>query len=158
LKSIPKEKTEVRVQLKPAAGAVLGSFLVSLTGSAKFQNRTWTVMAAPFELRLVLPIEVKVETPGLTLAPGAKCKLKVSVARKGGYSGPVGLTVANLPGGVTASKATIPANLTSTEIELTAAAKAAPVEKSQVNVTGTAAEAGNPGAASASFSLRVVKK
>lgn len=152
-KPIAKATNEIQFALTAAANAPLGSFGIVVIGRGKSQNRDFAVaVAAP--LTLVLPIDVKTVAPA-PLNPGAKTKIKVSVVRKGGYAGPVDLEVKNLPANVTAPKAQIAAGKNDGEIELSAAANAAPGDKADVNVTGTAA---GQAVASPNFTLKVVKK
>jgi hypothetical protein len=158
LKNIPKGQNEMKAQLTPAANAPLGKFLISVTGKAKFQNKDYVVIAAPADLVLSLPFDLKVEAPPIKLAPGDKAKIKVMAVRKGGYQGPIDLEVRNLPAGVTAPKGRIAMGQAAVEIELTAAANTAPSDKADVNVLGTASAAANQQNASANFTVSAVKK
>jgi hypothetical protein len=90
-------------------------------------------------------------------ASSGKLKLKVTAIRKGGYKGPIGLEVRNLPANVTATKPAIAENQTEAEIELTAAANAAVGPKADVNVNGTATGLTNQQNASGNFGVTVVK-
>jgi hypothetical protein len=158
LKNIPKGQNAIKVQLTPAANAALGSIVVSFTGKAKFQNKDYLVIAAPVDLAVGLPFDLKVEPSSLTLKQGAKAKLKVTAMRKGGYSGPIALEVRSLPASVTAPKATIAKDQTTAEIEVTAAPTAAVASKADVSVLGTASGAANQQTASPKFTVSVVKK
>jgi hypothetical protein len=97
------------------------------------------VEAKKVEPKKESPITVKAEPSPLMLKIGQKAKLKVTVARKGDFKGPVDVEVKNLPANVTAAKATIPADKTEVEVELTAAANAAAGDKPDVQVLATAA-------------------
>jgi hypothetical protein len=158
LKNIPKGMNEVKAQLNPAANAPLAQFTISVTGKAKHQNKEYMVLAAPANLVLALPFDLKVEPAPLPIAPGAKAKIKVTAVRKGGYQGPIALEVRNLPANVTAPKATIAMGQPAVEIEVTAAANAAVGNKADVNVLGTATAAANQQNASPNFAVNVVKK
>src|SRR5262249_33996565 len=158
LKTIPKDQSEVKAQLTPAANAALGKFLVSVTGKTKHQNNDYTVLAPPAELVLVPPFELKVEPAPLKLAPGDRAQLKVTATRMAGYQGPIALEVRNLPAKVTATKTTIEMGKSEVEIEVMAAADAAVGDKADVNVLGTAAAAGNQQHPSPNFTLSVMKK
>lgn len=70
-------------------------------------------------LRLAVPTDI------FTVPRGGTLKVRVAAERLGGLAGPVQLTVAGLPKGVTASKATIAANQSAADITLTAAKDAA---------------------------------
>lgn len=155
-KSIPKGQNEIKGQFTAAANAPLGQFPISINGKAKFQNRDFSVTSLPATLALVAPFELKVEP--LKLAAGEKAKLRITAVRKGGYQGPIAVEVRNLPANVMAAKGAIAMGQNSVEIELTAAANAAPADKADVNVLGTASAAANQQSASPSFTLSVIKK
>lgn len=156
LKNIPKEQSEVKVQLVTDAKAAAGQFLVTFTGTAKFQDKSFTVTTLPVNLVVALPFELKVEGAPLKLKPGDKAKLTVTAVRKGGYQGPINLEVRNLPPNVTAGKADIAAGQSTADIEITAAAGAAAADKKDVNVLGTAADKQQN--ASPNFAVVVEKK
>ena len=158
LKNIPKGKNEVSVQIAAAPNAPLGQFLMSFAGKAKAQNREFHNLTQPAPLNLTLPFDLHVEPARLELSPGKKAKIKITVARKGGYSGPIDLEVRNLPAKVTAPKASIRPDRSEGEIELSAGADAPASERGDVNVLGVATAAGNQQNASPSFAIRVTKK
>jgi hypothetical protein len=158
VKNIPKEKSEVKVQLTPAANAALGQFPISFTGKAKHQNKDFTVASYPTPLVLVNPFELTVAPAPLKLTPGGKGKLTVTAARKAGYQGPINVELRNLPANVTAAKATIAMGQTVVEMEVMAAENAVVGEKGDVNVLGIAMAAGNQQVASANFTVGVAKK
>ena len=85
--------------------------------------------AAGFSLRL--PVD------GLTLNRGAEVKLKITVTRKGGFSGPIVLGLTNLPWGVTAPEVTIAEKKNDGTLVLKAH-EIAKVRAMRVQVTGTA--------------------
>src|SRR5262249_10843138 len=153
LKNIPKDMSEVKVQLTPAANAAAGSFPITVVGKAKAGMKEFTVNAAPVPLVVALPFDLKVEPLPLKLSPGAKGKLKVTGVRRGGYAGPVAREVRNLPANVTAPKGEIAMGQDSVEIEVTAADSAAVGDKGDVNVLGTAPAAANQQNASANFTV-----
>lgn len=158
LKNIPKGKNEVQVQLTPAANVPLGTYLVAFTGKAKFHNQDHTVTSPPVSLVVALPFALQIEPATLKLTPGGKAKLKVTAVRKGGYQGPIAVELKNLPTNVTAPKAVIALKQAAVEIEVTAGAKAAPGEKKDVQVQGTATAAANQQQTSPSFTVAVAKK
>ena len=104
-----------------------------------------------------MPVEVKAAPSPLTLKIGQKAKMMVTIARKGDYKGPVDIEVKNLPANVTATKATVAADKTSAEIELTAGPKAAAANKPDVHVVATATAAANQTANSPNVLLKVAK-
>jgi hypothetical protein len=158
LKNIPKDMSEVKIQLTPAANAAVGSFPITVVGKAKAGMKDFTVNAAAVPLVVALPFDLKVEPLPVKLSPGDKAKLKVTAVRKGGYGGPIALEVRNLPANVSAPKAEIAMAQDSVEIEVTAADNAAVGDKGDVNVLGTAPAAANQQNASANFTVSVVKK
>jgi hypothetical protein len=158
LKNIPKDQKEVKVELKVAANAPLGQFMVQFSGKGKYQNKEFIVQTMPVPLVLASPFDLKVEPVPLKITQGDKAKLKVIAARKGGYKGPINVEIRNLPANVTATKATIAEGQTTVELEITAADNAAVASKADVNVLGTAVAAANQQAASPNFTVSVVKK
>jgi hypothetical protein len=158
LKNLPPGQTEVTAQLNPAANAPLATFPFSITGKAKFQNKDYLIIAPPVNLVLAPPFELRVEPVPLKLTPGAKAPVTVTAVRKGGYAGPIAVELRNLPAKVTAPKATIAPEQTSVEIEVAAAADAAPGDKPDVNVLGTALAAANQQSPSPNFTVRVTKE
>jgi hypothetical protein len=73
--------------------------------------------------------------------------------------GPITLEVRALPPGVEAQKGVVIAmGQAAAEVELTAAPTAAPADKADVSVLGTATAAGNQQAASRNFTVSVQKK
>lgn len=159
LKPIPKGANEVKLQLTPAANAALGQFLFGITGKTKHNAKDYAGSSSPVELVVGLPFDLKTEPTLVKLAQGGKGKLKVSAVRKGGYTGPITLTLQNLPAKLTAPPmASIAANQLETEIELSAATDAAAGEKADVSVQGTATGAGNQQNQSTKFTISVTKK
>jgi hypothetical protein len=155
--NIAKGANEAKIPLVLAPGATAAAVPVTVTGKAKHQGADVTAAAAPVSLAVVvIPFELKVEPAPVTVAPGAKVKLKVVATRKT-YQGPITLALRNLPAGVTAPAATIPQGQAQVEVELTAAANAAVGDKADVNVLGTATAAGNATRPSPNFTVRVQK-
>ena len=152
---IDKGKNDVKTVLKVAPAAVVGEYFVAFTGKAKHNNRDYTVTALPTALDVALPFELKVEPAAIKLDAGGKAKFKITAVRKGGYEGPIGLVIQNLPANVTAGKANIDAKQNETEVELTAAASAAAGDKADVNIQGTAPAAGNQQNTSPNFTISV---
>ena len=64
----------------------------------------------------------------------------MKVERNPAFTSPVEVTLKNLPAGITAPNATIPADQTSVEIELTAANDAKPVSANNILAEGQAAQ------------------
>lgn len=157
LKNIPKGANEIKGQLTLAANAPLGRFTLSVTGKAKFQNKEVAVTAWPFVLALALPFELQVEPTVLKLAPGGKVKVKVTAVRKAGYQGPIEVELRNLPANVTAPKATIAMGQTAVEIEIAAAESTVVADKTDIQVQGTALDAGKQTVASPNLTIQIGK-
>jgi hypothetical protein len=155
---IDKDKSEVKGQFTAAANAPLGKFGISFQGKGKIQFKEFTVNSSRADLVLSLPFDLKVEAAVLKIIPGGKAKIKITATRKGGYQGPIAFELRNLPANVTAPKSTIAMGQNEAEVEVTAPANAAPGEKKDVNVLGTATAAGNQQNASPNFSVVVEKK
>jgi hypothetical protein len=152
-KPIAKGANEVQISLTAGAAVPTANYGIVVIGKAKHQGKDYATTAlAP--LTLVLPFELKADQLP-PLKPGDKAKLKVKATRKGGFTGPIEVEFKNLPANVTAPKAQIPADKSEAEIEVTAGANAAAGEKTDVNVTGTAA---GQSAATPNFTVSVVKK
>lgn len=156
LKNIAKDQTEVKVQLVPDAKAVPGRFPITFTGTAKVQDRSFTVTTLPVNLVLAPPFELKAEGTPVKLKPGTKATLKITATRKGGYTGPISLELRNLPPNVTAGKVEIAAGQSAGTLLIVAAAGAAAGEKKDVNVLGTTADKQQN--ASANFAIIVEKQ
>lgn len=158
VKSIPKGMNEVKVEFKTAPAVVIGQFPVSFTGRTRHMDKDFAVTAAPANLVVAGPFTLKVEPEKVDVDVGGKTKFKVTATRKGGYAGPITLMLRGLPANVTVGAATIPQGMDAVEIEVMAAANAAPGETGGVNVLGTAPAAGNAQDASNNFVVNVVKK
>src|SRR5439155_14265572 len=124
---------------------------VDVLGTAPLGNQQASSPA--FTVRVQPPppvLGLKVEPAAVTLKPGAKAKLKVTVERKN-FAGPVAVTVEGLPAKVTAAAVTVPAEQSAAEVALTAAADA-DAGKAEATVTGKAAAS-----ATAKVSVQVEK-
>ena len=156
--AITKGKNDVSFPLDLNVKTPMGEYIVFLTAKTKHKGKEFGAAAPPLMLVLGLPFDLKVETSEVSLKPGAKAKLKVTAIRKGGYQGPITIDVRKLPPNVTAAKATIADKATTTEIELSTDAKAAPSTVMDVDVSGTATALNNLTNASPVFTVRVEKK
>ncbi len=69
-----------------------------------------------------LKFDLRIEPGQVKLIPGMSAQVKVTVDRKGknGFQGPIEFELQNLPAGVTANRAAIPAGQTSVQIQLSA--------------------------------------
>src|SRR5207237_400747 len=142
----------VEVKLSDKGG--LGSFAFSVVGRVKQGDRESAATLLPPPLVVVLPFELKVEPNPVPLDAGGKAEVKVTAVRKGGYAGPIGLELRNLPAQVSAGRATVGPGETAATLTLTAAAAAPLGSRGDVDVLGTA-PLGNQPAAAAPVGARV---
>jgi Bacterial pre-peptidase C-terminal domain len=156
--AIAKGKTETSFPLDLNAKAPMGEYFVLVTARTKLQGKELSGVAPPLMLVLGPPFELQVEPALVSLKPGEKAKLKVTATRKGGYKGPIALDVRKLPPMVTAGKAMIAADQTTTEVEIAAAPTAPPAEITVADVSGTATALNNLQNASPAFTVSVQKK
>src|SRR5262249_2695778 len=124
VKPIDKDKNEIEIALSANAQAPLGEFNIVLAGTGKKGNDTVVQAAPSIRLNLRAPFTLQTDFGPGKLTGGGTLKGKVKVERNPAYAGPVALSVANLPKGVTAAAATIPMGQNEIELELTAAADA----------------------------------
>ena len=141
VKPIDKDKNEIEIVFTAAAAAPLGSFSGVLIGTGKKGNDTVVQAAPAIRLTLSAPFSLKTEIGDGKIIKGAMLKGKVVAVRNPAYNGPIVLTFANLPKGVTAADATIPEAKSEIEITLTAAADAqvGTIENLSIKGEGTAA-------------------
>ncbi|MBI3407885.1 MAG: PPC domain-containing protein [Planctomycetes bacterium] len=156
--NIAKDKNELKFSLDVNAKVPLGEFPIFFTGKAKVPNKEFLENTPPFNLLVGSAFELKVEPAVVTLKPGDKAKVKISATRKAGYKGPIALDLRKLPPNVTAGKATIAMDQATAEVEVMAAANAAPGETKDVDALGVAAPLANQQNASPAFTVRVEKK
>lgn len=155
VKNIDKGQTEAEITISANNQAPLGDFTAGLTGTLKQGDKT-AVQGMALRLKLSAPMTIKLDPAGGKITKGGELVLKAVVERNPAFSGPVNVTLMNLPAGVTAAAATIPADQSSVDIKLMAAADAAAA--SVANLTAKAdAMAGNAKleAASAAVTLAV---
>ena len=158
LGSIAKDKTEFKFPLDVQAKTPIGDYVLLFSGKAKKDKTDINGDAAPLVLVVGQPFDLKIEPAPVSLAPGAKAKVKITAVRHAGYKGPIGLELRNLPAKVTGTKAAIAQDQTVIELELAAAADAAAVEAANVDVIGTATALANLQNASPPITVRVQKK
>jgi hypothetical protein len=156
--SIPKDKNEISFPLDLNGKAPPGDYFVLFTAKAKHQDKEYTAAALPLALTVGMPFDLKVEPSPLVLTPGQTGKLKLTAIRKGGYKGPIALEIRKLPANVTAGKAMFAADQSTTEVDIIAAPTAAPGDKTDVDVLGTASALNNLQNASPAFTVRIQKK
>lgn len=155
---IAKDKTELTFNLDINAKVPVGEYQVLIGGKSKSKGKDFSSSTPPLNVVVGMPFELKVEPGTLALKPGDKGKLKVTATRRGGYKGPISLEMRKLPAGLTAGKAVLNPDQTAVEIDVTAAAGAAPAEAKDADILGTATALGNLQQASPPVILRVEKK
>ena len=138
LKPIPAGKNEIEITFTGNNKAPLGDFTANLNAQLKKGKTTVTQPIPSIGLALKTPMTLTAQATGPKLARGGQLKLKVSVTRNPSLAAAVALTVANLPKGVTATAATIAADKTEVEITLTAAQDAQQGAVKNLLVKGTA--------------------
>ncbi|MCI0376203.1 MAG: hypothetical protein L0215_01220, partial [Gemmataceae bacterium] len=158
LANLAKDKNELKFSLDVNAKAPIGEYQLLFSAKAKTKDKEYSANAMPLVLQVGNPFELKVEPTLLSLKPGQKGKVKVTATRRGGYQGPIALEVRKLPAEVTASKGAIDKGQGSFELELTASDKAAPGDKTDVDVNGTATALNNLQNGSPAFTVRIEKK
>jgi hypothetical protein len=156
--NIAKDKTEVSFPLDLNGKAPMGDYAILFSAKAKLKEGEVYANAAPLDLVLGPPFELKIEPAMPSFNPGEKGKLKVIATRRGGYKGPIALEVRKLPANVTAGKAIIAADQAMTEVDIVAAANAAVGDKTDVDVVGTATALANLQNASPVITVRIQKK
>lgn len=125
LKPIPKDKNEVEITVTATDKAALGEFTAVLIGTIK-QGKVTVVQPLPgLRLKLQSPYQLTADSGDGKLTKGGQLTVKVAVSRNPAFTGPLVLTLQNLPKGVTAAAATIPADKNEVEVVLSAAADAA---------------------------------
>ena len=135
---IAKGQSEAVITFTATDKAALGDFTAVMTGTIK-QGKTTVVQTVPgITLRLQTPMTLALMPGSDKLAAGTELKAKVTVERNPALKGEVVLTFQNLPKGVTASEAKIPADQNETEVTLVAAPDAV---KGVINNLSVKAEA-----------------
>jgi hypothetical protein len=156
--NIAKDKTEVSFPIDLNGKAPMGDYALLFAAKTKLKEGEVGTAAMPVDLVLGPPFELKVEPATLALKPGDKGKLKITATRRGGYKGPIAVEARKLPANVTSGKATIAADQTTTDLEITSAPTAAPIDKNDVDVIGTATALNNLQNPSPAFTVQVQKK
>ncbi len=124
IKNIDKGANEVEIVFSANKDAPLGDFTAGFLGTHKKGDKTVTLPAA-IRMKLDAPMTVTLDVAGAKIAKGGELVVKAKVVRNPALTGPVVIALQNLPKGVTAPEATIPAEAAEIEVKLTAAADAA---------------------------------
>lgn len=125
LKPIAKGTNEIEIVLKATDKAALGDFTLAFNGTIKQGNQTVTEAVPGITLKLQEHLKVTAMPVADKVAAGGTINMKVTIARNPALKGDAVVTFANLPKGVTAAAATIPADKNEVEVALTVAADAA---------------------------------
>lgn len=136
LKNIDKGVNEAEIVFSANAQAPLGEFSGILQGTLKQGDKTVVQPTPAIRLKLQAPMTITVDPAGGKILKGQELVVKVKVQRNPAFTGPVMLTVQNLPAGVTAAPTMLPAEAAEIDVKLTAAADAAAGAKADVNVKG----------------------
>ena len=156
--AIAKGKTETSFPLDLNVKTPLGEYFVLVSAKSKHMGKEVAGTTPPLLLVLGAPFDLQVEPANVTLKPGEKAKVKVTVVRKGGYKGPIALDFRNLPKDVIAPKAVIADGKNDIDVDLAVDAKAGPAPATSVSVGGTATALNNLQNVSPAFMLSVQKK
>jgi len=124
VKNVDKGQTEAEIVIAANNQAPLGEFTAGLTGTLKQGDKT-AVQGIAIRLNLAAPMSIKLDPAGGKIAKSGELILKAIVERNPAFSGPVNVTLQNLPAGITAAPVMIAADQTTVDVKLTATADAA---------------------------------
>jgi hypothetical protein len=153
-KSVPAGQIAATIELTLTDRVGLGSFPFTVVGRARSGAREYSAHLLSPPLVVARPFELRTGPNPLPIEQGRGAKVTVTAIRKGGYTGPIGLELRNLPADVTAGRATIADGANSASLTLTAKAGAPLGSRGDVDVLGTA-RLGNQQAASTPFTVHV---
>lgn len=121
---IPKGQNSVRFDVASNAKSAVGRFPILLSGTATNAGRTVRVYSAPLVLEIRPAVGLTTAVQEAKIAPGGTFALAVRAERLAGYTGPVDLTLVNLPAGITAGAIALAEGALEAVIPLTASAEA----------------------------------
>ena len=126
VKNIDKGQTEAEITITGNNQAPLGDFTAGLTGTLKQGDKT-AVQGMALRLKLAATMTLKLDAGAAKIAKSGELVVKATVERNPAFTGPVNVTLMNLPAGVTAAPtpAVIAADQTTIDIKLNATADAA---------------------------------
>ena len=137
VKNIDKGQTEAEIVISANAQAALGDFTAALNGTLKQGDKT-AVQGLALRLSLAAPMTIKLDPAAGKITKGGELVVKAIVERNPAFTAPVNVTFQNLPAGITAAAATIPADQTSIDVKLTAAADVAAATVTNLTAKGDA--------------------
>jgi hypothetical protein len=146
--------SELRMDVKLNDRAALGTYAFTIFGRSQTPEGTTIATVLPPPLAVVRPFDLRAEPNPLVIEQGGKTQLTVTASRKGGYDGPIGIELRNLPAQVTASKPKIGQGESTATVELTATSAAPLGVRGDVDALGTI-ELGQQQAASPPFAVKV---
>ncbi|MDA1013923.1 MAG: hypothetical protein O3A00_05645 [Planctomycetota bacterium] len=120
IKPIPKGQNEIEIVFSATDKAPLGEFTGVINATIQQGKTTVSQVVPGIGLKLEGPFTLKT-TIGGKLKQGGELKIKVAVERNPAFTGPVAVTLQNLPKGVTVAAATIAPDKTDVEVTLKAA-------------------------------------
>jgi len=183
---VPAGQTEAQLTIKAPADAALGIHPIGVAGTARLGGRTVKRRAVPCEDRMqafiyhhLVPSEelaVMITPPAaftlalekadgvggesggvVSIVPGGTAKVAVRAVRRKGLQGPIVLTAANLPKGLTVRRAVIPKDQNRVEVVLAATKQLKPGLETSVVLTGTSKQGKTSHTAVApAFGVRIV--
>jgi hypothetical protein len=125
LKPVEANQNQAEIVFSADDKAVPGTYNVVLAGAAKLGDQTIAQATPSFQVTITDPFALRVDPPAAPLKKGAAIKVVAHLERIPAFQQAVTLTWVNLPAGITAAPAEIPAGHAGpVEITLTAAADA----------------------------------
>ena len=135
----PKETYDIVV--KGPKELAEGQHFFRLLAYAEMAGRGHAVLTRDIALNVITPLSVSVAPAG-PLVVGQTQKVKITLVRRGEAQQPVDVKFKKLPAGVTLQKLTVNSDQSEVEVELAAAADAAPGNFAELAVTATTKYAG----------------
>ena len=137
VKNVDKGQNEAEIVISANNQAALGDFTAGLTGTLKQGDKT-AVQGMALRLKLAPPMAIKLDPAGGKITKSGELVVKAIIERNPAFTAPVNVTFQNLPAGLTAAAATIPADQSTVDVKLTAAADVAAATVNNVTVKGDA--------------------
>jgi hypothetical protein len=137
VKNVDKGQTEAEIVVSANNQAPLGDFTAGLTGTLKQGDKT-VVQGMAVRLSLAAPMTIKLDPGSGKIAKGGELITKAVIERNPAFSGPVTVTLQNLPAGISAAPAAIAADQSTVDIKLMAAADAAAASVNNVTAKADA--------------------
>jgi hypothetical protein len=138
LKQIEPGQNEVEITFSANDKAPLGEFTGVIVGTLKKGDASHVQPANGFGLKLDEPFRLRLDMGEAKVTKGGTLAVKAIVERNPAFAGAVALAVENLPAGVTAQPAEIPAGQNEVQIMLTAGGDTQPAKIENLTVKGSA--------------------